>query len=200
MILTRDFDVRIEKLVAVTFCPRRVFWKTARASFARKQQKITPDMAKTKLAVTDKIYSSHCVNFCSFFGILFGDTVSVRPLVTWCSCKRQYYRCQFTDFRKMCIHKHHVIGHLLMSLLLAFVSGLQTWLPSKHCALWNAQTPLPISFLQFPLRFFCFHSPSFYLTVPCSDLSCYLRTSLTASCHCVCSILPSPHTVHISHL
>ena len=82
MILTRDFDVVIEEPVAVTLCPRRLFWETARASFARKQQKITPDMAKPKLAVTDKINLSHCVNFCSFFGILCGDIVSVRPSVT----------------------------------------------------------------------------------------------------------------------
>jgi len=81
MIQTRDFDVLIEEPVAVTLHPRRVFWERARASFA-KEQKITPDIAKPKLAVTDKINSSHCVHFCSFFGILCGDAVSVRPPVT----------------------------------------------------------------------------------------------------------------------
>jgi hypothetical protein len=63
MTLTRDFDVHINEPVAFTLCPRREFWETARVSFARKQQKFTPAMAKPKLAVTDKINSSQWVNF-----------------------------------------------------------------------------------------------------------------------------------------
>jgi len=44
--------------------------------------------------------------------------MSVRPPVTLSSYKRQYYRYQITDIRKKYIHKHHVIGHLLIPLLL----------------------------------------------------------------------------------
>jgi hypothetical protein len=91
MTLTRHFDVHVNKPVAVTLCPRRVFWETARASFwetarasfwetarasfwetarasfARKQQKFTPTMAKPKLAVTDTINYLHRVYFWAEF-------------------------------------------------------------------------------------------------------------------------------------